>query len=318
MPKKARFGIAVLLVAIVAIAIAVSTWKSEPAKIRVGYLSITANLPLFVALENGYFEEDLNIEPVRFETSNQMIEALVANRIDVETAASSSVTVTVAQTLGDKIEIFMLNAFTPRDFLSSLLVKKGSQLDTIQDLDGKKVGTFPGSTMKTYTELLFAQAGATPSEVIQMAPATQLAALESGSIDALVTLEPLGTLGEEKGIAVRIETAPIETHLLNPWVAGTNSFSTQFLAAHPDGALRIRAALYKAVDFIRQNPETAKTAMINYTPVQDAAFASRLTIPLYWKLDEIKVEEFQRMADNLKEHGLLEQHVDVSKLLMAD
>lgn len=321
MTKKTRAALLIVGLLFIAILAAVITTRyTEPQDdytVRIGYLPLTANLPLFVALEKGYFtDEGLKVETQKFESSNQMIDALVTGRIDVETAASSSVTVTVAQKLGNKIHVFMLNAFTPKDFLSSILVKKGSDITAPVDLDGKKVGTFPGSTMRMYTEMVLESVGVKPSEVIQLPPPVQLGALDSGSADALMTLEPLGTLGQVKGIATTLIAAPVETNVLNPWVAGSNSFSDDFLKNHPQMAVKLRDALYRAVDYIRSNPEEAKKAMTKYTPITDEALASRLTVPNYWKLDEINVADFQKMADLLLSHGEIDSQVNVNDLIM--
>ena len=56
--------------------------KENREVIRIGYLPITASLPLFIAQEKGYFtEQGLNVELVKFETSNQVIDSLVREDI---------------------------------------------------------------------------------------------------------------------------------------------------------------------------------------------------------------------------------------------
>nr|VFK01027.1 MAG: NitT/TauT family transport system substrate-binding protein [Candidatus Kentron sp. H]VFK01574.1 MAG: NitT/TauT family transport system substrate-binding protein [Candidatus Kentron sp. H]VFK04948.1 MAG: NitT/TauT family transport system substrate-binding protein [Candidatus Kentron sp. H] len=314
--------VAAILVLFTTITIVVTSILQQPGSgkeyiIRIGYLPLTANLPLFVALERNLFEEEgLNVETKKFESSNQMVEALVTGRIDVETAASSSVTVTVGQKLANKIDVFMLNAFTPEDFLSSILVKENSSIVSAQGLNGKKIGTFPGSTMRMYTEMVLTSLEVKAGEVIQLPPPTQLGALDTGSVDALMTLEPLGTLAEVKKIGRKLVTAPVETHVLNPWVAGTNSFSSDFVGNYPKLAERLRKIFYRAVDYIRLNPADAKKTMIGFTPVTDEGLASRLTIPNYWKTDEMQVSDFQDMADNLLHHGEIDNNVDVADLIM--
>jgi ABC-type nitrate/sulfonate/bicarbonate transport system substrate-binding protein len=67
--------------------------KTEPPKVRIGYLPIIADLPLFVALEKGYFQKrQLDVEAVRFESSPTMSTAFVNNEI----AAVASIASTVA------------------------------------------------------------------------------------------------------------------------------------------------------------------------------------------------------------------------------
>jgi NitT/TauT family transport system substrate-binding protein len=319
MNKKVLIGIGVVAAFVLAVAVYIGVNHSteDETTVRIGYLPLTANLPLFVALEKGFFKEaGLKVETKKFESSNQMVDALVTGRIDVETAASSSVIVTVGQKLAGKIHIFMLNAFTPDDFLSSILVKKGSAITSPRDLEGKKIGSFPGSTMRMYTEMVLDSLQVKPMEIIQLTPPTQLGALENGAVDAIVTLEPIGTLGEVKGIATRMLTAPVETYVLNPWVAGSNSFSDDFFKNHRKKTAKLKKAFYRAVDYIRTNPVDAKKTMTKYTPVTDERLASLLTIPNYWKLNEIQVSEFQKMADNLLSHDEIDTRVDVNDLIM--
>ncbi|MCK5641460.1 MAG: ABC transporter substrate-binding protein [Gammaproteobacteria bacterium] len=313
-------GIVLLLALITGIYITAGNLQIEKEPtIRVGYLPLTANLPLFVALENGYFDEaGLSIEIKKFESSNQMIDALVTGRIDIETAASSSVTVTVAQKLAGYVKIFMLNSFTPENFLSSILVSKDSETTSVNDLAGKRIGTFPGSTMRMYTEMVLESLQVKPGEIIQLPPSTHLGALEAKSVDAVLTLEPLGTLGEVKNVARILVKGPVETNVLTPWVAGTNSFSNDFLEKHPIEAAKFKEVIYRAVDYIRANPTNAKKAMTKYTPVTNDELASRLTVPNYWKCEEIQITEFQKMADNLLNHGEINTKVDVSNLIMQE
>lgn len=332
--KKALVLLTVLLVVAVAVyflAIGNFKWSTELSRfwpltdsepeteytIRIGYLPLTANLPLFVALERNLFADaGLKVETQKFETSNQLVDALVTGRIDVETGASASVIVTVGQKLSDKIQVFMLNTFTPTDFLSAILIKKGSSIASPNDLHGKKIGAFPGSTMRLYTEMVMEAIGVKPGEIIQLPPPAQLGALDSGSVDALMTLEPLGTLGEVTGVATILIKAPVETLVQNPWVAGSNSFSDDFVNTHPEEAEKLRTALYQAVDFIRANPVEAKKAIMKYTPVTEEALAARLTVPNYWKLEEMQLAAFQKMADNLLNHHEIDTHVDVNALIL--
>jgi NitT/TauT family transport system substrate-binding protein len=310
-------GIVVVIILIVSMHFTLRRSGEKDYTVRIGYLPLTANLPLFVALEKGFFKEaGISVVTMKFESSNQMVDALVTGRIDVETAASSSVTVTVGQKLADKIHIFMLNAFTPDDFLSCLLVKKDSAIMSPKNLEGKRIGVFPGSTMRMYTEIILQSLGVKPADIIQLPPPTQLGALETGSVDAVMTLEPTGTLAETNGIARKLIAAPVETYVLNPWVAGTNSFSDEFVRGHGQEAASVRDVFYRAVDYIRENPIEAKKMMTKYTPVTEEALASKLTIPHYWKLDEMQVAEFQKMADNLLDHKEIDTGVRVSDLIM--
>lgn len=294
-----------------------SCTSSTNKSVRIGYLPLTANLPLFVAIENGYFDdENIKVELIKYETSNQMLEALVTNRIDVETATSSSVTVTLSQTLSNDIKTFMLNVFDESNYLSSIIVANNSSINDVKDLHGKVIGTYPGSTMKLYTAQYLKNLGIEYKDILQISPASQLSALSSGSVDALLTLEPTGSLAEINNLGRVLVKAPIETKVLTPWVAGTNSFSNNFCKENPEITKKIINVFYKSVDWIRENPDVARKTLSKYTAIQDSAVYSVVPIPNYWKLEEIDIRDFQKMADHLYVNKDIEKEINVNDILL--
>ena len=53
-----------------------------PGKIAIGFWPVASGLPLFVAVEKGYFQEaGLEVEAVKFANPNQVAEALIAGRL---------------------------------------------------------------------------------------------------------------------------------------------------------------------------------------------------------------------------------------------
>ena len=67
-------------------------------KIRIGYWPIAAGLPFYVALEKGYFKEaGLDVEGVKFAGPPQIVEAMIAGRLD----GSANGTATAALAIGE-------------------------------------------------------------------------------------------------------------------------------------------------------------------------------------------------------------------------
>jgi len=290
--------------------------KENREVIRIGYLPITASLPLFIAQEKGYFtEQGLNVELVKFETSNQVIDSLVREDISVEAGTSSFVTLTALQTESNSIKVFMVNSFTENSSISSLIINENSEIKEVQELKGKKIGSYPGSTMKTYTRLFLEKNNAFDenTQIIELAQNLQLPALSSGSIDALLTLEPTPTIGEFNGISKVLISAPIETDVLTPWVAGTFSFNSDF--SKTDNSKKIEMAFSKAVDFMRENPKDSKKFFIEYTAITDESLADKVPLPNTLKKGEINKDEFQEMSDLLLKEGILTKRVEVNLII---
>lgn len=292
--------------------------NSAPDSIRIGYVPLSSNLPLFVAMSNGYFAaRGLKPELVPFQTSNALTEALVAGNIDAEAGASTVVTLTVAQTAADRLRVLLGIVVTPEHSISAVLVPKDSPVRTVPELRGKRIGCFPGSAIKLFTRLYLTRLNAYDDNtmLVELPPTLQLQALESGSIDALLALEPTPTLGAVSGVARTLDVAPIERELLNPWVGGVYSVGRNYEKAHPETVEKFTAALRDAVEFIAASSDSAKKTMSVYTPIRDTAVLKRLPVPTFVMADRLPAADFQKLADVLAAQGILKKPVDVSALL---
>jgi NitT/TauT family transport system substrate-binding protein len=71
---------------------------SASEKISIGYWPIASGLPFYVALEKGYFKDaGLNVEGVKFANPSQIVEAMIAGRIQ----GSANGTASAALALGE-------------------------------------------------------------------------------------------------------------------------------------------------------------------------------------------------------------------------
>lgn len=71
--------------------------QSAP-KIRVGYWPIAAGLPFYAAVELGYFKEaGLNVEVVRFAGAQQIMEGMLADRVDGSANGTGSANLAVGE-----------------------------------------------------------------------------------------------------------------------------------------------------------------------------------------------------------------------------
>ena len=61
---------------------ALPTVRAQSDKILIGYWPIASGLPLYAGLERGFFKEaGLNVEGVKFQSAQQVAEAMIAGRI---------------------------------------------------------------------------------------------------------------------------------------------------------------------------------------------------------------------------------------------
>lgn len=311
---------AIGLVFLIVIAVAwIRPWyRPSSDVVRVGYLPIYVDLPLFVAQERGFFRDRcLEVELNRFETSPDMGSALVGGRVDALASVATSSALGVETRDAGRFRIFLVDAETPQNALSSLLISSTSPIRSVEQLRGKTIGSFPGPTAQVFAPLALERLGLPRgSYQIQELPiASHLSALETGRIDAVVTYEPTATQGVLKYHSRRLVPALIESNVISPWQAGLWIMGTQFSRERPEVAQRFVLAIYDAVRFIRSNPAEAKQALQRYTSIEPQVAEQTPNIP-FTMVDEADLVTLQRHADLLRQHGNLSQSVDVSRLIM--
>ena len=293
--------------------------QAAPATVRIAYKANAAYQHFFVAMEKGCFEKlGIKVVPVEFESTNEMLESLVAGRVEVTSGSSTEVIGMVQQNSPGVVKVFLASVWRKDNPFDFLLVAKDSAITTIEQLKGKKVATIPGSTPVNWLQLIFAKYFDPKKDIdiIETSPRLQLQALAAKQVDAVYTVEPVVTIGEVKGISRVLKAGPIHDVLMDELPAGLAAMSTRFIKENPTAAQGVISALEQAVDFIRANPGETKTITAKYTKL-DLQVASRLKVFEYWKRGEIKVEVVQQYLDFLAEHQILAKRVSARDMLLG-
>lgn len=302
----------VVIVTVIIISITVTLFNGcakKPEKVRIGYLPITLTLPFFVAMEKGYFTEaGLKVEPIKYTTADQLTNALLAGNIDITANTSMSTFMTTFEESPDFAKIYMVSIHDPENYLDALLVRKGSGIKRVEDLKGKKIGMFPGSTNVIYLSIALSNYlnPEADVEMVQLPPQTHIEALASGQVDALYTLEPLVTVAIIKGIGEMLIQGSNSTYIVNPFPGGTYVVSTEFYRKHKNTAKRMISAIYRAVDFVRTDEMEARNYYEKYTPIKGDV-ALKTHTGAWWKLDEVQKDKVQELADVLYENKMLKK-----------
>ncbi|MFC1723802.1 ABC transporter substrate-binding protein [Nanoarchaeota archaeon] len=180
--------------------------------VEIGYKTHLLYLPAYVAQANKYFEQEgLDVELVKFESTNHLVEAILTGRIDAGIGGINAlVPLTIEGKSPGSLKIFNLGILT--DSFDYLLVRKDSEIRSVKDLAGKTISAHPGSSVLLFIQLMIDKERLQDVTIVQTAPAQQLSALSSGSIDAIFVLEPLATIGITSGEARILIQSPISTY----------------------------------------------------------------------------------------------------------
>jgi NitT/TauT family transport system substrate-binding protein len=294
------------------------TITEEEIKLKVGYLPISAALPLFVALEHGLFDEqDISVVTVKYQNGALMAEDVISGRLAAACPGPADVYLSREVESPGQFKIYLQTVYTPKNFIYSILVRKNSGIKKLEDLRGKKVGVFPGVTNKLLLEILLRQKfGFRPDVDVRVQGITaslQLDALETGEYDAICPLEPMGTIGTFRHDIEMIDRGPIEREVLNPLYITLHALSTKVMNKNPEQLRKFVAAMEKAVDLIRTNEQVTRTLLPKYTSL--TLEQARLTpVGECLKVKEASRVDFQKLVNLLAHEGVLSNPVNVNSL----
>jgi len=320
---KKVIGISILVV--IVIALGAVLLLSKPARrhgetINVGYLPITVNVPFFVALEKDYFkQEGVDVRAVRFESTTELFNAMIAGRAPVTAVGGIPSLYALEGQEAGQFKMYWFNANDETRFVDNFIVRKDSPILSFGDLKGRRLGVFPGTTSEMAARIILRKFGLTAGENVELLPIppqNHLQALEMGRVDALISMEPTGTLALLKGVGKVIEQAPQEKHIMNPFPGGAAAFQNKWLDTHRREAGKIKRAIDRAIAFTEENTEQAKGSLSKYTGIpQDTAVRTRLC--LYWTLESADRKAIQDFADLLYKEKVLPKTVDTRTMYLA-
>jgi len=200
-------------------------------------------LPLAIAERLGYFrDEGLSVEIQDFPGGAKALQALIGGSADVVSGAFEHTI--VMQTMAQKLQAFVLQGTNPGLQLG-IVAARAPGYSWPKDLKGMRVGvSAPGSSTHMLVNHLLASVGLTPDDVSIVGVGTgaqAVAAVRSGELDAISSVDPVMTLLERQGlIKVVHETTTVKG------------------AREVFGGSLLAACLYAKKTFVEANPKTVQ------------------------------------------------------------
>lgn len=300
-----------------------SNSAEQPGKISIGFWPVASGLPLFLAVEKGYFKEaGLEVEAVKFASPNQVAESLIAGRLQGTGNGVASGALGLAEIASPGLfKIFASNPSNAQHILDQIIVGKDSSIQSITDLKGKKFAAGPGAQNVAIAQGILEKAGVQNPQVIQLEIRQHVAAIESGQVDAAYTLEPTGTVGSLKGLIRVLENGVVAKYILGspsaPWFGGSAALSSQFIKQYPATTKTYMEAYRRAIQDIRNNPDESRKYLVGYTAIE-GELVKKVPLAAYLMFDEFKAQDvdyFQKFFDFMAQKGVFSRKVTVNELL---
>jgi NitT/TauT family transport system substrate-binding protein len=237
----------------------------EKVKLKVAYLGLTCEAPIFVAYEKGFYaEEGLDVELVKTDWDG-LHQGLGLGRFDANH--------TLIMYLLKPIESGADIKITGGIHTGCLRVQTGvkSDIKTVKDLKGKRIGvpTHIGSPPSMFCSRVLAVNGIdssfspTNKDVQWQAfpPAELGLALQQGKIDALATSDPIGTILLGKGLVKTIADQAVDPPYRDEYCCAA-VVSGKLARENPEAAAKVTRALLKGAKWVEENPKAAATLSV--------------------------------------------------------
>jgi NitT/TauT family transport system substrate-binding protein len=215
-------------------------------KVSAVWLPIMQTTAYYVALEEKLFEKAcIEIVSNKLEAPNQIIDALVGARADFgPPGAAAGIAMLAESKFPGTFKVFGLQGGGIKVGLinDGLIVKPDSDIKSFADLKGKKLGHVPGIQWRTISRYMVRAAGLDPDKdvtLLDLAVGMQVPAVVGGSVDATLSLEPVGSVAVASGQAKRAMTNPVAQVIADPFYSGVSLLTVKFLKERPQGARKV-------------------------------------------------------------------------------
>jgi NitT/TauT family transport system substrate-binding protein len=280
-----------------------------PTKIKVCYLGLTCEPPIFVAYEKGFFkEEGLDVELEKSDWDS-MRDGLGLGKFQA--------THHLLMYMMKPMEVGLDVKITGGIHTGCLRVQAGKKtnIKTIEDLKGKKVGvSVIGSPPHLFATRVMAAHGLHPEtdvEWVTLPADTFSLALDQGKIDAVASAEPIGTLliSKDKVNTVCDQAA---TPPYGDEFCCVVTLNGKFARENPVAAAKVTRALLKGAKWVNANPVAAAKLAVEKKYVSATAEINAQAIAaLKYRPGVAKCrQDLESVAVDLKNAGFLKPATD--------
>jgi NitT/TauT family transport system substrate-binding protein len=294
-------------------------------KVTASWLPIMQTMAYYVALEEKLFEKaGIEINSVKFQNPNQIIDSLVSGQADFGPPGAAAGITALAESRypgtfkvfglqGGGIKVNMIN--------DGLIVSNASTISSFKDLKGKSIGTLPGIQWKTITRYILRQNGLDPDKDVrinEIAVPMHIPSVVAGTVDATLSLEPVGSIAVASKEARRAMTNPVATFIADPFYSGVSVLSTKFMKERPEVAKKVVAVLDQATKMANENFDKYRPIIAKYTAIQpdQVQYVAQPYLRANKDLTATDVKSYQALVNVFEKEGVLKEHMDIQKIML--
>jgi NitT/TauT family transport system substrate-binding protein len=282
-------------------------------KIRVGYVGITCEAPIFTAVEKGFFkEEGLEVEMVKCDWKNYK---------DVLALGGYDITHHLIMYFLKPLEQGLDVKFTGGIHRGCLRVQAAvnGPIHSVRDLRGKRIGVpGMGTPPFIFANRVLGANGIDPSREITwlVFPAGELGlALDKGEVDAIANSEPIGSMLIAQGKVKNIADQAVDMPYADEYCCAV-IVNGKFLARNPKASAAATRALLKAAKWVETNPKAAAELSVKGKYLASTAEQNTVSISHLRYVPSVSGAQtaVRAAAAEMKRAGMLKRTTDVEQL----
>ena len=291
-----------------------SSEQAANTTLRIGAQPYPLYIPVYVAKELGYLDEELqavgaSYEWDEFQSGPLVNEAAAAGEIDMGFMAD--LPAIIAKSSGQDIEVVSNVAYGEKGL--AVLVSPNSNISSVADLKGKKVAYATGSYAQHLLALLLSKEGLSLDDVqsVNLGAGDSPAALESGEVDAIVIWEQyISQLTSEGKAKVLADGTGVKRGNMVTY------FTTDYAKQHPDVVKAYIKALNRADEQLKKDPDGCAKAIVSDFGIDETLMKQIIGNFTYLTaLTPDDIAEITAVKDFSLQSGIIQSDVDMNSFI---
>ncbi|MGI6221604.1 MAG: ABC transporter substrate-binding protein [Coriobacteriales bacterium] len=241
----------------------------DPGPVKIGTLATEDILPMWVAADEGLFDEaGLDVEVVPFQSATELIAGVTSG--DVQMAMTDPMVTASLYAGGTDVRIVWVTlGMDASQGRFGIMTAPGSGIETLEDLAGVPIGVGSNTILEYVMDALMADAGIPADQVVveelQKLP-VRYQAMVNGDVKAAALPGPLLALGEANGCVLVADDTAGDNISQSVMIMRSDFAETEQGAA---ALARIAPIWDAAADLINANPESYRELLAKNANLSD-------------------------------------------------
>jgi ABC-type nitrate/sulfonate/bicarbonate transport system substrate-binding protein len=261
-------------------------------EIKVIYTKNVSALPLFVALENGYFDSlKLKASLEEVDKPGDEVERVGRGALGAGFGTSWDLFALKASASPEIFRVIYNVKASVTEPQSALVSPKNRGIRSFRDLTrkGVRIGYLKDSRQMDMIKYVMATEKVREDNYTLM-PFSYAEMKDTNTlrfVDAMLVMEPLRTYLIKKNLVNVVEDGFLERRILTPFLTGVGYTSRVNVQLNKEGVARLAEGLNKAIDYIRKDPQSAQKILRKYIEIEDTFTVNLPTFEKYSELTDV-------------------------------